>query len=103
MNNRIVEVPILVIGCWKWSQRALYNAGETALVELLNATPRRLVFPQQSLGVNVGAETVHQDQRHINIMCLVQEFALFNTHVEEGLIVAHRYRAFGTITSHGRA
>lgn len=60
-----------------------------------------LVLLNDVLGVRVGVERVHQDKRHVDLVCAVEIFNLANREIEERHSIADLNDRLGSNTTHG--
>ena len=67
----------------------LTDAGVAGLVEGLDGDVEAGIFPDDLHRVLVSVEAVHQDQRHVGVVLLVEELDLLDGEVQEGEVVPH--------------
>ena len=78
----------------------LTDAGVAGLVEGLDGDVEAGIFPDDLHRVLVSVEAVHQDQRHVGVVLLVEELDLLDGEVQEGEIVPHRDDGLGPTAAH---
>ena len=67
----------------------LTDARVAGLVEGLDGDVEAGIFPDDLHGVLVSVEAVHQDQRDVGVVLLVEELDLLDGEVQEGEVVPH--------------
>ena len=82
-------------------KRVLENTGVLGLVEGHNVNVVTLVFLDDVGSVGVGVEGVHEDERHIDIICAVEVLNLSDRQIEEGHAVTDFDDGLGANTTHG--
>lgn len=103
MAGRVPGVVVVAGALGERQQRVLVDAGEPALVECLDINRVALVLLDDRLGVGVGVEAVHEDERHVCLVRAVQVLDLAHHQVEEALAVAHLNHRLWSDAAHRRA
>ena len=70
------------------------------MVEGLDGDVEAGILPDDLHGVLVSVEAVHQDQRHVGVVLLVEELDLLDREVQEGEVVPHRDDGLGATAAH---
>ena len=78
----------------------LTNAGIAGLVEGLDGDVEAGILPDDLHRVLVGVEAVHEDQRHVGVVLLVEELDLLDGEVQEGQVVPHGDDGLGPTAAH---
>ncbi|GMT17579.1 hypothetical protein PFISCL1PPCAC_8876, partial [Pristionchus fissidentatus] len=101
------RVPGLVVGALNVGddghERLLVDAWVARLAEGVDGDLDIGVLLEQLLRVVVSVERVHEHQRHVNVVRLVQRLNLLHRQVEEGEVIAHRDDRLGPLAAHRRA
>lgn len=82
-------------------ERVLDDAGVARLVESDDVDVVALVLLDNGLGVLIGVEGVHEDERHVDVEATVEVLNLAHGEIEEGHALTDLNDGLGTNTTHG--
>lgn len=93
------DLGVVVLGSGE--ERVLEDTGVAGLVEGHDIDVVALVLLDDGLGVGVGVERVHQDERHVNVVGAVEVLDLADGEIQEGHAVTDLNDGLGTDAAHG--